>query len=59
MIVVAGGGAGSGGNAAGITVAVNESFITAEASIEGALTEVDVANNIQVNAADSTTMFVP
>ncbi|MDB4456320.1 hypothetical protein N9141_00970, partial [bacterium] len=58
MIVVAGGGAGSGGNAAGITVAVNESFITAEASIEGALTEVDVANNIQVNAADSTTMFV-
>ena len=58
MIVAAGGGAGSGANAAGIVVAVNESFITAEASIKGALTEVDVANNIQVNAADSTTMFV-
>ena len=58
MVVVAGGIAGSGNNAAGLVLSINETATTTEANILGADTDVDATGNITVNAADSTTMVV-
>ncbi|MGB1192239.1 MAG: hypothetical protein ACPG3T_04895, partial [Pseudomonadales bacterium] len=58
MVVVAGGISGSSNNAAGLVLSINETATTTEANILGTTTDVDAEGNIEVNAADSTTMVV-